>query len=272
MKDRTAVGSPQGSILSPCFWLHQSSTSYYEFDLNKAGLLEKNALDEIRLKGFADDNCHQLVFNKQKIEESDNEELAVWLGFSMKMTRKGLKVDLEKTIQDIRIKTIQNFNEISFLTANVELLLKIWNIYISPIISYHLLGVYLCEKYSEGIAKFEVLQNNFLRRIAKVSYYAKIEELHEMLKVKPIREKAGSLAYNLWEKLEKKDYVPKYKKTRAGNKLEITSILDRLYAEKLSYGKELKNKKTLKKKPKKFSKKSSKNGGTPTIKKLKTLC
>ena len=131
---------------------------------------------------------------------------------------------------------------------------------------------YLCEKYSEGIAKFEVLQNNFLRRIAKVSYYARIEELHEILKVKPIREKAGSLAYNLWEKLEKKDYVPKYKKTRAGNKLEITSILDRLYAEKLSYGKELKNKKTLKKKPKKFSKKSSKNGGTPTIKKLKTLC
>ena len=157
------------------------------------------------------------------------------------MTKKGLKVDMEKTVQDIRIKTIQSFNQITFLTSNVELLLKIWNIYISPIIAYHLLGVFLCENFTDGISKFEVLQNNFLRRIAKVGYYAKIEELHEILKVKSIKEKTKILAHNLWKSINHKNYVPKYKNTRGGKILEVATTLDRIYAEKLKRDDEINN-------------------------------
>ena len=77
MKDRTAVGSPQGSILSPCFWLHQASTSYYKFDQTKESLLEKELINDITLKGFADDNCHILEIKKSELETQANEESTI---------------------------------------------------------------------------------------------------------------------------------------------------------------------------------------------------
>ena len=77
IKAKPEVGSPQGSILSPCFWLHQASTSYYQFDKSKEKLLLAKQTENVSLKGFADDNCHQISLIRSELGKGKEELIKV---------------------------------------------------------------------------------------------------------------------------------------------------------------------------------------------------
>jgi len=159
----------------------------------------------------------------------------VWLGISIEMTQFGLEANVVKTLKDIRIKTMPGFIHICTISSDVLLRRKIFQIYIEPIIEYHLVTLFMTKKYKKTLDEFKKLQNNFLRKIAKVGYYAGINELHEMLGFMTIEEKLNRLAANLWPRLKStKTYKTKIVKihTRNGEKqsIKIKTTADKIFS------------------------------------------
>jgi len=183
----------------------------------------------------------------EKLFHMKNETLGIknttrWLGISLKMTKFGLESDVAKTVTDIRIKTLPGFVHICALSSDVNLRRRVFQIYIEPIIAYHLVTLMMTKRYKKSLEDFKTLQNNFLRKIAKVGYYADVKEMHEILGIWTIEDKLYRLADNLWSRIKiEKDYVPKFEtiETREGIKtiVKIKNPEDRVYSLKLKYTK-----------------------------------
>jgi len=67
------VGYPQGSIISPIAWLHQSGMIYFNFDQSKQAILSDHSeIIDLSVVGFADDNIKKIVLDKNKISKRSN--------------------------------------------------------------------------------------------------------------------------------------------------------------------------------------------------------
>jgi len=167
-----------------------------------------------------------------------------WLGFWIKMEKKGVRIDFDKTLKDIRLKTLCGFKFICMISENVVLRRKIFKIFIEPIVQYHLVAIILSNNYSKSLKEMQVFQNNFLRKIARVGYYVKEDELHQMLKINKIQHKLERMVFNLWPNLKHSgSYVPRFSnqstRNRNGEKrLEVKNPIDRLYWLKEGFDKE----------------------------------
>ncbi len=142
------------------------------------------------------------------------------------MAKNGLEADILKILRDLRIKTLQGFIHIHVcaLSSDVATKRKVFKRYIEPIIAYLLISLLMTSITKKSLEEFNTLQNNFLRKIAKVRYYANSTELHVYLGFWTIEEELCRLAANLWKNLKaSKNCIPNIntRKTQYGVKIII---------------------------------------------------
>lgn len=202
----------------------------FEAATNRAGGIINQSKTE-KLAKFKDDELNLKTSTK-------------WLGFWIKLEKKGLRIDFDKTLKEIRVKTLCGFKFICMISENVVLRRKIFKIFIEPIVQYHLVAIILSNNYNKSLKEMQVFQNNFLRKIARVGYYVKEDELHQMLKINKIQHKIERMVFNLWSNLKhSSNYTPNFsnystRKLKGEKKIEIKNPIDRLYWLKEKFDKE----------------------------------
>jgi len=202
----------------------------FEAATNRAGGIINQSKTE-KLAKFKDDELNLKTSTK-------------WLGFWIKLEKKGLRIDFDKTLKEIRVKTLCGFKFICMISENVVLRRKIFKIFIEPIVQYHLVAIILSNNSNKSLKEMQVFQNNFLRKIARVGYYVKEDELHQMLKINKIQHKIERMVFNLWSNLKhSSNYTPNFsnystRKLKGEKKIEIKNPIDRLYWLKEKFDKE----------------------------------
>ena len=279
-RSKVEVGSGQGSKVSGNFWLFQASCAAFWINQLKDEFMAKHpevlltllhiffADDNVsitRLKKFANDlvntnNCSAVVdtflemweqvlvdcgmiMNETKTEilRPDKKLTIKYLGTFLKMNPKGqLTVDIHETIQNLRKKTWTWFVEMQSFIHDVIVNLRIYNIFVEPIIYYSLIGPLISplQDQKKAISELQIFQNKFVRRISKLPKSAKLTVMYEKLGIKMIQPKLGRLACTEWNKINgTKDYTPTYRMTRSGKVLVIKTVLDRIYQLKIQHEK-----------------------------------
>jgi len=212
-----------------------------QYDIHKV-----NAIFETVLTKFENSavKCGAII-NPKKTERvfvqiNDNYNIKskfVWLGISFELNNRGFEANIPKTLQDIRIKTFQSFNHICSMTNSIQVRRKIFLTYIEPVISYHLVVIFMCKNFNKTLQLFQVLQNQYLRKVATVGNYTTIDSLHEILNIRSVEFKVNRLASNIWENLEiSKSYRPIYNSLRTKS-LQIKRPEDKIYSCKLNFEK-----------------------------------
>ena len=149
-----------------------------------------------------------------------------WLGIHLCLDNNGFLVsNVDKNVQMIRTKTYDKFNEITLLTTSITVKLRVFTLYVESIINFCLIVILTAgSKFNYALNKFQVLQNNFLRRLAMIGRASAIDELHENLGIYKIDFKLSRMAASEWDKIEEaKVYKPPALPTRA------KSTFDRMY-------------------------------------------
>ena len=189
----------------------------WEFEVFSSGMLINKTKTEVLVPNCPSDEEYPPIKNSIK-----------WLGMNITMNKKGLLVgDVDKNIQMVKAKTWSKFLQLCLLTPKITVKLYTFRMFLEPVINYCLLdsitlGV---KKYDGVVNRYQVLQNNFLRAIANVGNYAKIDELHEVLNIKTVKHKVNNAAKNEWEKVDLvKNFTPGKRRIRSGEVPVIDSI------------------------------------------------
>ena len=149
-----------------------------------------------------------------------------WLGIHLCLDKDGYLVsDVDKNIQMIRTKTFDKFNEITLLTTAVTVKLRVFTLYVESIINFCLIVILVAgTKFAYALNRFQVLQNNFLRRLTMTARSSAVDELHEHLGVYKVDFKLSRMAASEWDKLDETvNYKPLLKSQKD------KSPMDRMY-------------------------------------------
>ena len=162
-----------------------------------------------------------------------------WLGIHLRLDENGyLVTDVDKNIQMIRTKTFDKFNEITLLTVDVPVKLRVFNLFVESIINFCLIAILAAgSKYKYALNNFQILQNKFLRRITMTGTTSTVDEMHEVLAVHKIEFKLARMATSEWDKLENTSQYKPPENTTKKNK----SVLDRAYELRQEFIKTFKN-------------------------------
>ena len=126
-----------------------------------------------------------------------------WLGILLGLNKNGFLSGLvDRNIKYVQAKTMGRFSELLQYTTSYAVKLKVFQIYMEPVLSY-ILVICILEKsgYECAVERLQITQNIFLRKIAGVGTNARIDDLHKILGVKKIASKLTSFAENEWNKL-----------------------------------------------------------------------
>ena len=190
----------------------------WEYEVSRSGMMINKTKTEVLVPDCPDD---EEVYPpiKQSIK---------WLGMNIKMNKKGVLVgDVDKNVNMAKAKTWSKFLQLCLLTSKITVKLYTFKMFLEPVINYCLLDAITAgvKKFDKVVNRYQVLQNNFLRAIAKVGHYSKIDELHKILGIKLVADKIGDAAENEWEKVDLiRDFSPQYIETRSGKTPVIDSI------------------------------------------------
>ena len=166
-----------------------------------------------------------------------------WLGIHLKLDEDGFLVsDVDKNIQMIRKKTWSKFNEITLLTSSITVKLRVFTLYVESILNFCLIVILIAgSKFKQALYSFQVLQNQFLRRMTQTSTTSSTDEMHDTLQVHKIDYKLSRMAWSEWRKLDDKDsnyFEPQHKLAE-----KQKSPIDRLFELKNEFHKVHLNKK-----------------------------
>ena len=190
----------------------------WEYEVYKSGMLINKTKTEVLAPGCPTDEATYPPI-KQSIK---------WLGMNLKLDKRGVLVgDTDKNVKMAKSKTWHKFQQLCLLTTKTELKLNTFTMFLEPVLNYCLLDAITSgvKKYDKVINKYQVLQNNFLRSIANVGNYSKIQELHDILNIKQIKPKVENAAKNEWDKVQLvQNFRPKFRSARSGNVLIVDSI------------------------------------------------
>ena len=190
----------------------------WEFEVSRSGMLINKTKTEVLVPNCpSDEKVYPPI--KQSIK---------WLGMNLKLNKNGVLIgDTEKNLKMIKSKTWSKFQQLSLLTSKTEVKLQTFTMFLEPVINYCLLDAVTngIKKYEKVINQYQVIQNNFLRAIACVGSYSRIDELHEILNIKMVREKVENAASNEWQKVDLvKNFTPKRRRSRSGEVPIIDSV------------------------------------------------
>ena len=138
-----------------------------------------------------------------------------WLGFMMYLSKKGLFNDMEKTISNIKSKCWDKFKEFCLYSRKFDVRINIFEIFVSSIISFHLVGIILSENSTESLEEMEKLQRMFLYKAVELSHAASGAELLEFTAQSSIKVKLDNFCSKIWDKLDLLDFTPSYSTTRS---------------------------------------------------------
>ena len=130
-----------------------------------------------------------------------------------------LRADTNANIHMIKAKTWSRFQQLCVIASDTTLRLRTFTMFMEPILDYCLIDAVTAgpKKFDNVVKRYQVLQNGFLRSVARVGNYAKISELHDILGIKTIESKVIRAAVNEWEKVDRtKDFTPATRNSRKG--------------------------------------------------------
>ena len=196
----------------------KSFMQIWEFEVSRSGMLINKTKTEVLVPNCpSDEKIYPPI--KQSIK---------WLGMNLKMNKNGVLVgDTEKNLKMIKSKTWSKFQQLSLLTTKIEIKLRTFTMFLEPVINYCLLDAVTngIRKYDKVINQYQVIQNNFLRTIACVGSYSKIDELHRILNIKMVKDKVENAAENEWQKVDLvKNFSPQRRRSRSGEVPIIDSV------------------------------------------------
>ena len=187
----------------------------WEKILTDCGMILNQTKTEILVPGLVD-NSRYPEFKKS----------IKWLGIHLKLDDDGYLVsDVDLNIQMIRQKTWGKFNEITLLTTSILVKLKVFTLYVESIINFCLIVVLAAgSKFKHALSSFQVLQNQFLRRMTGTGMTSGIVEMHQVLQVHKIDYKLARMAFSEWKKLDQDDLSDENLK----NKKSIVNKMEKL--------------------------------------------
>ena len=156
-----------------------------------------------------------------------------WLGINLCLNKdQKLQCHTDENINMIRRKTWPKFGQMLHMSTDILAKRKVFTLFIEPIIDYCAIDMILGskKKFKQTLGRYQILQNDFLRRMAGLGCYAKIEELHEVFAINMVEFKCNRLAFNEWEKVKlTKDYIPAFKELRDRKQLIVKTLMDHFY-------------------------------------------
>ena len=187
----------------------------WEFEVKMSGMLINETKTEVLVPNCPVDENYPPIRNTIK-----------WLGMNITFGKGTiLKADTNANIHMIKAKTWSRFQQLCVIATDTTLRLRTFTMFMEPILDYCLIDAVTAgpKKFDKVVKRYQVLQNGFLRSVARVGNYAKTSELHDILGIKTIESKVIRAAVNEWEKVDRvRDFIPSTRNSRNG----VVHIID----------------------------------------------
>ena len=190
----------------------------WEFEVKMAGMIINETKTEVLAVDCPpDDSVYPPI--KKTIK---------WLGIFLTMSKNfTLIADTDANIKHVKTKTWDKFTQLCYFTSHTEVKLRMFTMFIEPVLNYALADAITAgpKKFNATVKRFQVLQNDYLRNIAKTGYYSSINELHDVLGIRSVESKIKKVAWNEWQKVRGlENFKPESRSSRQGEIFIINSI------------------------------------------------